>query len=159
MISNWIRGTPKEILDFAYRQTSRGKCKYVRQKVSKAGKLLGYIRRNTMFVTDITPGQTLYLALVRSHFGYGSQIFMIRELHDEGLLNNCSRPGSISNSPFFFFEISIENVSMTLRNLKANKSTGLDKIPAKILKLASIRHYRSVANVYIQFITSDWHLC
>jgi hypothetical protein len=26
---------------------------------------------------------------------------------------------------------------MTLRNLKANKSTGLDKIPAKILKLAS----------------------
>ena len=49
----------------------------------------------------------------------------------------CSRPGSISNSPFCFFEISIENVSMTLRNLKANKSTGLDKIPAKILKLAS----------------------
>jgi hypothetical protein len=61
-----------------------------------------------------------------------------REFHDElGLPNNFSRPGSISNSPFCFFEISIENVSMTLRNLKANKSTGLEKIPAKILKLAS----------------------
>jgi hypothetical protein len=60
-----------------------------------------------------------------------------REFHDEGLPNNCSRPGTISNSPFCFFEISIENVSMTLRNLKANKSTGLDKIPVKILKLAS----------------------
>jgi hypothetical protein len=59
------------------------------------------------------------------------------EFHDEGLPNNCSRPGSISNSPFCFFEISIANVSMTLRNLKANKSTGLDKIPTKILKLAS----------------------
>jgi hypothetical protein len=60
-----------------------------------------------------------------------------REFHD-GLPNNFSRPGSISNSPFCSFErISIENVSMTLRNLKANKSTGLDKIPAKILKLAS----------------------
>ena len=60
-----------------------------------------------------------------------------REFHDEGLPNNCSRPSSISNLPFCFFEISIENVSMTLRNLKANKSTGQDKIPAKILKLAS----------------------
>ena len=46
----------------------------VRQQVSKASKLLSYIRRNTMFVTDITPRRTLYLALVRSHFGYRSQI-------------------------------------------------------------------------------------
>jgi hypothetical protein len=69
-----------------------------------------------------------------------------REFHDEGLPNNCSRPGSISKSPFCYFEISIENVSMTLRNLKDNKSTGLDKIPAKILKfikrLYSIYHLR-----------------
>jgi hypothetical protein len=41
----------------------------VRQQVSKAGKLLGYIRRNTMFVTDMTPRRSLYLALVRSHSG------------------------------------------------------------------------------------------
>ena len=63
----------------------------IRQQVSKAGKLLGYIRRNTMFVTDITPTRSLYLALVRSHFGYGSQIWapqaidlinMLEELRD-----------------------------------------------------------------------------
>ncbi len=47
----------------------------VRQQVSKASRLLGYIRRNTMFVTDITPRRTLHLALVRSHFGYGTQIW------------------------------------------------------------------------------------
>jgi hypothetical protein len=50
----------------------------VRQQVSKAGKLLGYIRRNTMFVTDITPRRSLYLVLVRSHFRYGSQIWALR---------------------------------------------------------------------------------
>ena len=60
-----------------------------------------------------------------------------RECHDEGLPNNCSRLCPTSNFPFRFLEIRIENVSMTLRNLKANKSTGLDKKPAKILKLAS----------------------
>ena len=43
----------------------------------------------------------------------------------------------MTNSSLRFLEINIENVSMTLRNLKAKKSSGLDKIPAKILKLAS----------------------
>ena len=60
-----------------------------------------------------------------------------RKFEEEGLPNNCSRSFSITDSSFCFLEISIENVSMTLRNLQANKSTGLDKIPAKILKLAS----------------------
>ena len=60
-----------------------------------------------------------------------------REFEEEGLPNNCRRSFSITNSSFCFLEISIENVSMTLRNLQINKSTGLDKIPAKILKLAS----------------------
>jgi hypothetical protein len=69
----------------------------IRQQVSKAGKLLGYIRRNTMFVIDrrqggqMTPRRSLYLAQVRSHFGYGSQIWapqaidlinMLEELRD-----------------------------------------------------------------------------
>ena len=31
----------------------------------------------------------------------------------------------------------MENVALTLKNLKVSKSTGLDKIPAKVLKIAS----------------------
>ena len=31
----------------------------------------------------------------------------------------------------------MENVALTLKNLKVTKSTGLDKIPAKVLKIAS----------------------
>ena len=31
----------------------------------------------------------------------------------------------------------MENVAITLKNLKVSKSTGLDKIPAKVLKIAS----------------------
>ncbi len=41
------------------------------------------------------------------------------------------------NSTFYFSQIKVENIALTLHNLKANKSTGLDKIPAKILKLSS----------------------
>ena len=38
---------------------------------------------------------------------------------------------------FQFSQIEIHNVYSILNNLKANKSTGLDKIPAKILKLSA----------------------
>ena len=38
---------------------------------------------------------------------------------------------------FKFSPIPVENVASTLRGLKANKTTGLDKIPAKILKLSA----------------------
>ena len=39
--------------------------------------------------------------------------------------------------PFRFSNIPVENVLLTLKQLKVSKSTGLDKIPAKILKIAS----------------------
>lgn len=38
---------------------------------------------------------------------------------------------------FSFSPILVDSVNSTLKNLKASKSTGLDKIPAKILKLSS----------------------
>ena len=38
---------------------------------------------------------------------------------------------------FKFSPILVDNVASTLRGLKANKTTGLDKIPAKILKLSA----------------------
>ena len=43
-----------------------------------------------------------------------------------------------SNSPSFYFtHIPVENVLMTLRYLKVSKSTGTDKIPAKMLRIAA----------------------
>ena len=74
----------------------------VRQQVSKASRLLGYIRRNTMFVTDITPRRTLYLALVRSHFGYGSQIWAPQSIDLINMLERTQRRATkyILNLPF-----------------------------------------------------------
>ena len=49
---------------------------------------------------------------------------------------NVSILDSLSqNTSFHFCRIEIHNVYSILRNLKANKSTGLVKVPAKILKL------------------------
>ena len=53
------------------------------------------------------------------------------------MTNNNNQPDIQKNSTFYFSQISVENVALTLRNVKANKSTGLYKIPAKILKLSS----------------------
>ena len=36
-----------------------------------------------------------------------------------------------------FSNLPVESVASTLKNLKVTKSTGLDKIPAKVLKIAS----------------------
>ena len=43
---------------------------------------------------------------------------------------------------FRFSNIPVENVALTLKNLKVSKSTGLDKTPAKVLKsrLAQLLH-------------------
>ena len=74
----------------------------VRQQVSKASKLLGYIRRNTMFVTDISPRRTLYLALVRSHFDYCSQIWAPQKIDLINMLRRTQRRATkyILNPPF-----------------------------------------------------------
>jgi hypothetical protein len=38
---------------------------------------------------------------------------------------------------FYFSDISVSNVALRLQNLKASKATGVDNIPAKVLKAAS----------------------
>jgi hypothetical protein len=58
----------------------------------------------------------------------------------------------MSNSTFYFSQINVENVALTLHNLKANKSTGLDKIPAKSLELSSDIIAPSLTGIYVD----DW---
>ena len=98
MISNWTRRILKEIcVSSNLTWTTQ-----VRQQVSKASKLQSYIRRNTMFVTDISPRRTLYLALVRSHFGYCSQIWAPQKIDLISMLGRTQRRETkyILNLPF-----------------------------------------------------------
>ena len=50
---------------------------------------------------------------------------IIAEYFNEYFVN---QPASMLNSTFHFSQINVENVALTLHNLKANKSTGLDRI-------------------------------
>ena len=50
---------------------------------------------------------------------------------------NCDYNCSTLNTSFLFEYINIDNVTTSLMNLKTKKSTGLDKIPAKVLKLSA----------------------
>ena len=49
--------------------------------------------------------------------------------------HNCTNIRSTLDTSFIFQYISIDNVKLSLMNLKTNKSPGLDKIPAKVLRL------------------------
>ena len=68
----------------------------------KANKMLGYIRRNTTFVTSTVPRRTLYLALVRSHYGYSSPIWAPQTVELISLLERTLRRATkyILNLPF-----------------------------------------------------------
>ena len=49
--------------------------KQVNEQSLRANKLLGYLKRNTRFMLRTKVRRTLYLALVRPHLGYASQIW------------------------------------------------------------------------------------
>ena len=42
---------------------------------AKTNQLLGYVRRSTVEIKSVSARRSLYLALVRSHLGYGTQIW------------------------------------------------------------------------------------
>jgi hypothetical protein len=61
------------------------------------------------------------------------------------------------NYPFFSFEnILVENVLLTPRHLQTSKSTCLDNISAKMLKIAA--HIIAPSNIYIQSVTFHWDI-
>ena len=62
--------------------------KQVCNQTSKANKSLGYIKRNTRFVKSTEARRMFYLALVRSHFGYATQIWAPQSIE---LINHLER--------------------------------------------------------------------
>ncbi len=57
-------------------------------QTSKANQSLGYIKRNTRFVKSTEARRMFYLALVRSHFGYATQIWAPQSIE---LINHLER--------------------------------------------------------------------
>jgi hypothetical protein len=54
--------------------------KYVNEQTAKANKILGYVRRNTLLIKNTAARRALYLALVRSHFGYATQVWSLQSV-------------------------------------------------------------------------------
>ena len=50
--------------------------KQVNEQAARANKILEYVRRNTVFIKNTAARRALYLALVRSRFGYATQVCM-----------------------------------------------------------------------------------
>ena len=51
--------------------------------------------------------------------------------------NSYNNSNPTTDTIFHFHRINVENVFLALMNLKINKSTGLDKIPANVLRLSA----------------------
>ena len=62
--------------------------KEVYSQTAKANKLLRHIRRNTTLIQNAAARRSMYLALVRSHFGYASQVWAPQSI---GLIHKLER--------------------------------------------------------------------
>ena len=49
--------------------------------------------------------------------------------------NSYNNSNPTTDTIFHFHRINVENIFLALMNLKINKSTGLDKIPANVLSI------------------------
>ena len=63
------------ILECGSKITSPAWNKQIYDQSAKANKLLGYIRRSTLYIHNTAVRRILYLALVRSHLGYATQMW------------------------------------------------------------------------------------
>jgi hypothetical protein len=74
----------------------------VNEQTAKANKILGYVRRNTLFIKNTAARRALYLALVRAHFGYATQVWSPQSVELKSKLERTERRAtkSILNLPF-----------------------------------------------------------
>ena len=71
-------------------------------QTAKANKLLGHIRRNTTLIRNTAARRSMYLALVRSNFGYASQVWAPQSIELIHKLERTQRRAAkyILNLPF-----------------------------------------------------------
>ena len=93
-------------------------------------------------------------SLINSLTGRNNKTNSITEISEgncelpEEEINNVYIPNPQLNAEFQFHQINVENIALALMNLKTNKSTGLDKIPAKVLKLTADIIAPSLSPIY-----------
>ena len=78
------------------------------------------------------------------------------EASEEPLIQHTTNSYHNSNSTtytiFHFHRINVENIILALMNLKINLSTGLDKIPANVLRCSADIIAPSLTYIYIYLI-------
>ena len=76
--------------------------KQVNEQTVKANRILGYVRRNNLCIKNTAARRALYLALVRSHFGYATQIWLPQSVDLISKLERTQRRATkyILNLPF-----------------------------------------------------------
>jgi hypothetical protein len=90
--------------------------KQVSEQAGKANKLLGYIKRNTIYIKGVSIRRTLYLGLIRPHLGYATQVWAPQFVQLIGKLERIQRRATryILSIPYS------SNVDYTLRLKKLN---------------------------------------
>ena len=63
----------------------------IHEKITKANRMLGMLKRSTVHVRDASTRRSLYLALVRSHLAYASQVWSPQTVSMCGELENVQR--------------------------------------------------------------------
>ena len=76
--------------------------KQVNEQCVRANKILGYIRRNTRNIQYTSVRRTIYLALIRSHFGFATQVWAPQSIDVIVKLERTQRRATkyILNLPF-----------------------------------------------------------
>ena len=64
---------------------------HIHEKITKANRMLGMLKRSTVHVRDASTRRSLYLALVRSHLAYASQVWSPQTVSMCGELENVQR--------------------------------------------------------------------
>ena len=72
--------------------------------------------------------------------------------------HNCINIRSTLDTSFIFQYISIDNVKLSLMNLKTNISSGLDKIPAKVLRLSADIISPSLTYIFNRSLETDTYI-
>ena len=76
--------------------------KQVNEQCAKAGRLLGYVRRNTKLVKSITVRRSAYLTLVRSLLGYATQVWSPQS---KDLIRKLERVQRCATKSFWTFHL------------------------------------------------------
>ena len=102
---------------------------HTHDRCTKANKMLGFLRRAAMEITDVKIRRTLYLSIVRSTLGYATQVWSPQSI--DRVLNHEDRANP-TTSYKVHFEVTVRvcrNVQRQIDHLKVTPYHLLARIP------------------------------